>query len=325
LSGFGFLRDEEFLFLLCLPKIFADESIIVPLNPMKRIPMENVTGQDGEQWSTIIRPQNLWFQLELGELWAYRDLIQLFVRRNFIAQYKQTILGPVWFILQPFFTTLVFTIIFGKIAKIPTDGLPQFMFYFSGTICWGYFAECLNQTSQTFLSNASIYSKVYFPRLVVPIAMVISFAFKFFIQFIIFLIFLFYYYQQGAPVHPNLGVLALPLILIQMALLGIGFGIIVSSLTTKYRDLMLVVTFGVQLWMYATPVVYPLSQIPDKYRPYFALNPMTSVVEGFRSGFLGAGSLSLPYYLSGVLITLAVCFVGVVLFNRVEKTFVDTI
>lgn len=292
---------------------------------MKPIAMENIAGQEGEQWTTIIRPKHPWFQLDLGELWEYRDLIQLFVRRDFVAQYKQTILGPAWFILQPLFTTLVFTIIFGKIAKIPTDGLPEFLFYFSGIICWGYFAECLNQSSQTFLANAGIFSKVYFPRLVVPIAMVISFAFKFFIQFTIFLIFLFYYYQQGAPVRPNLGVLALPLILIQMAFLGIGFGIMVSSLTTKYRDLIMVVTFGVQLWMFATPVVYPLSQIPEKYRAYFALNPMTSVVEGFRAAFLGSGSLSAPYYLLGVLMTLAICFVGIVLFNRVEKTFVDTI
>ena len=252
-------------------------------------------------------------------------MIQLFVRRDFVAQYKQTILGPLWFILQPLFTTLVFTIIFGKIAKIPTDGLPQFLFYFAGTICWGYFAECLNQTSQTFLANAGIFGKVYFPRLTVPISKVISYIFKFFIQFAMFLIFLVYYYWQGAPVHPNLGVLALPLIVIQMAFLGIGCGLIVSSLTTKYRDLGLVVSFGVQLWMFATPVVYPLSQIPEKYRIYFALNPMTSVVEGFRAAFLGAGSLSAPYYLLGVLITLAICFVGIVLFNRIEKTFVDTI
>jgi len=292
---------------------------------MNPIPMENIEGQEAEQWTTIIRPQHPWCQFDLGELWKYRDLIQLFVRRDFVAQYKQTILGPLWFILQPLFTTLVFTIIFGKIAKIPTDGLPQFLFYFAGTICWGYFAECLNQTSQTFLANAGIFGKVYFPRLTVPISKVISYIFKFFIQFAMFLIFLVYYYWQGAPVHPNLGVLALPLIVIQMAFLGIGCGLIVSSLTTKYRDLGLVVSFGVQLWMFATPVVYPLSQIPEKYRIYFALNPMTSVVEGFRAAFLGAGSLSAPYYLLGVLITLAICFVGIVLFNRIEKTFVDTI
>jgi lipopolysaccharide transport system permease protein len=287
--------------------------------------MENIAGQEDEQWTTIICPQHPWFQLDLGELWKYRDLIQLFIRRDFVAQYKQTILGPLWFILQPLFTTLVFTVIFGKIAKIPTDGLPQFLFYLAGTICWGYFAECLNQTSQTFLANAGIFGKVYFPRLTVPIAKVISYIFKFIIQFTIFLVFLFYYYQQGAPVHPNLGGLALPLILIQMAVLGIGCGLIVSSLTTKYRDLSLVVSFGVQLWMFATPVVYPLSQIPEKYRIYFALNPMTSVVEGFRAAFLGTGALSATYYLLGVLVTLAIFFVGIVLFNRIEKTFVDTI
>jgi homopolymeric O-antigen transport system permease protein len=292
---------------------------------MQPIPVENVEGQEGEPWTTVICPQHPWFKFDLRELWQYRDLIQLFVRRDFVALYKQTVLGPLWFILQPLFTTLVFTVIFGKIAKIPTDGLPQFLFYFAGTVCWSYFAECLNQTSQTFLANAGIFSKVYFPRLAVPLSKVISNIFKFFIQFAMFLIFLFYFYQKGAPVHTNLWVMALPLIVLQMAILGIGCGLIVSALTTKYRDLSLVVTFGVQLWMFATPVVYPLSQIPEKYRIYFALNPMTSVVEGFRAAFLGAGSLSPPYYLLGVLITLAICFVGIVLFNRIEKTFVDTI
>ena len=287
--------------------------------------MENIEGQEGEAWTTIIRPEHPWCQFELGELYKYRDLIQLLVWRDVVAQYKQTILGPLWFILQPLFTTLVFTVIFGRIAKIPTDGLPQFLFYLAGTICWGYFAECLNQTSQTFLANAGIFGKVYFPRLTVPISKVISYIFKFFVQFAMFLIFLVYYYWQGAPVHPNLGALALPVIILQMALLGIGCGLIVSSLTTKYRDLGMVMGFGVQLWMFATPVVYPLSQIPEKYRLYFALNPMTSVVEGFRAAFLGAGSLSVPYYLLGGLITLALCFVGIVLFNRIEKTFVDTI
>jgi lipopolysaccharide transport system permease protein len=292
---------------------------------MQPIPVENIEGQEGEPWTTVICPQHPWFKFDLRELWQYRDLIQLFVRRDFVALYKQTVLGPLWFILQPLFTTLVFTVIFGKIAKIPTDGLPQFLFYFSGTVCWSYFSECLNQTSQTFLANAGIFSKVYFPRLAVPLAKVISNIFKFFIQFAIFLVFLFYFYQQGAPVHPNLGVMALPLIVLQMAILGIGCGLIVSALTTKYRDLSLVVTFGVQLWMFATPVVYPLSQIPERYRIYFVLNPMTSVVEGFRTAFLGAGSLSPLYYLLGVLITLAIFFVGIVLFNRIEKTFVDTI
>lgn len=282
-------------------------------------------GEEMEQWTTIIRPYHPWFQINLGELWQYRDLIQLFVWRDFVSQYKQTILGPLWFILQPLFTTLVFTVIFGKIAKIPTDGLPQFLFYFSGAICWGYFAECLTQTSQTFMANAGIFGKVYFPRLTVPVSKVISYIFKFFIQFALFLIFLFYYYQRGAPVNPNLGVLALPLIILQMGILGIGCGLIVSSLTNKYRDLSLVVGFGVQLWMFATPVVYPLSQIPEKYRVYFALNPMTSVVEAFRSAFLGAGSLTAPYYLLGALITLAICFAGVILFNRIEKTFMDTV
>jgi lipopolysaccharide transport system permease protein len=278
-----------------------------------------------EQWTTVIRPHNPWLSLNLLEVWRYRDLVRLFVRRDFVAQYKQTILGPLWFFLQPLFTTLVFTVIFGKIAKIPTDGIPSFLFYFSGMVCWSYFAECLTLTSNTFVTNANLFGKVYFPRIVVPISVVISNILKFFIQFTLFLCFLGVYYLKGAPIRPNWLIITLPLIILQMGLLGIGCGILVSSLTTKYRDLALVVAFGMQLWMFATPVVYPLSQIPPRYQAYFVLNPMTSVIESFRQAFLGVSSLNPAYVVLGWGITLLFLFAGIILFNRIEKTFMDTV
>jgi lipopolysaccharide transport system permease protein len=278
-----------------------------------------------EPWTTVIRPHHPWLRLDLLEIWRYRDLVGLFVRRDFVALYKQTILGPLWFILQPLFTTLVFTVIFGKIAKIPTDGIPDFLFYFSGTVCWGYFADCLTSTSNTFVNNANLFGKVYFPRIVVPISIVISNILKFAIQFALFLCFLGIYYFRGAAIQPNWLIVALPLIVLQMGLLGIGCGILVSSLTTKYRDLALVVGFGMQLWMFATPVVYPLSRIPQRYQAYFVLNPMTSVIESFRQAFLGVSSLNPTYVVMGWLITLAFLFGGIVLFNRIEKTFMDTV
>jgi len=289
-------------------------------------PVKTLTpGEEPGSWTTVIRPRHPWLHLDVGELWRYRDLIRLFVRRDFVAQYKQTVLGPLWFFLQPLFTSLVFTLVFGRIAKIPTDGVPDFLFYLSGTVCWGYFAGCLTETSDTFVKNAAIFGKVYFPRLVVPISLVLSNIFKFLIQFGLFLVFLIYYYQAGAAISPTPWVLALPLLLLQMALLGIGCGILVSSMTTKYRDLSLVVTFGVQLWMYATPVVYPLSQIPTQYRPFFVLNPMVAVVEGFRLAFLGVSSLTPEFVVASLVMTLALLFAGLTLFSRVEKTFMDTV
>lgn len=289
----------------------------------------NLPGAGGrvheEEWTTVIRPRHPWFHLELSELWRYRDLVRLSVRRDFVAQYKQTILGPLWFFLQPLFTTLVFTLVFGRIAKIPTDGIPDFLFYLSGTVCWAYFSACLVETSDTFVKHAGVMGKVYFPRLVVPLALVISNILKFLIQFCLFLAFLFYYYFQGAAIASNWWILTLPLLILQMGCLGLGCGIIISSLTTKYRDLSMLVNFGVQLWMFATPVVYPLSQIPEAYRGIFLLNPMTAVVEGFRLAFLGASSVTLPDVVLSVSVTLILLFFGLVLFTRIEKTFMDTI
>ncbi len=276
-------------------------------------------------WTTIIRARRPWFEVDFREIWKYRDLVMLFVRRDFVAQYKQTVLGPIWFFLQPLLTTIMFTVVFGRIARIPTDGIPDFIFYLAGTVCWGYFSTCLTQTSNAFITNAAIFGKVYFPRLVVPLGIVISNLFKFLIQFGLFLCFLVYFLVRGSSISPGISVLMLPLLVAQMAVLGLGCGILISSLTTKYRDLTLLVAFGVQLWMYATPVVYPLSQVPEQYRNLYALNPMVAVVEGFRQAFLGTGSLTPQIVGISVLGTGILLLVGLVLFSRVEKTFMDTI
>ena len=280
---------------------------------------------DDSIWTMEIRSRSGWFDINLSELWRYRDLILLFVRRDFVAYYKQTILGPLWFLLQPLFTTVVFTIIFSRIAQIPTDGLPPFLFYMSGTVAWTYFASCMTQTSNTFISNAGIFGKVYFPRLVVPIAVVISNLIAFAIQFGLFLAFLYYFYLTGADIHPNGWLLLVPLLLVQMAALGLGMGILISSMTTKYRDLVFALGFGVQLWMYATPIVYPLSQIPAQWQWLFALNPMTAIIETFRYAFLGSGAIQ-PWVLEvSLTMTILILTVGIVMFSRVEKTFMDTI
>lgn len=289
-----------------------------PTNPPTPVEAE-------EHWDLVIEPQRGWLDLRLGELWRYRDLVMLFVRRDFVSVYKQTILGPLWYLIQPLLTTIVFTVIFGNIASLPTDGLPPFLFYLSGTVIWSYFAECLNKTSVTFISNAGLFGKVYFPRLAVPVSILISNLISFAIQFGLFLVFAGYFWLQGAEVHPNLWVLATPLLLLMMAGLGLGFGIIVSSLTTRYRDLRFLVTFGVQLWMYATPVIYPVSSIPEQYQPLILANPLTPIVEAFRYAFLGAGSVVIIHLLYSIIFILCTVFIGTLLFNRVERSFMDTI
>lgn len=278
-----------------------------------------------QQWTTIIEPHRGLFDINLKDLWRYRDLIVLFVRRDFVANYKQTVLGPLWFLIQPLLTTLVFTIIFGMVARIPTDGVPHVLFYFSGIVMWNYFVNCLVKTSDTFISNSGIFGKVYFPRLTVPTSVVITNLITFSIQFSVFLIILLYYYFNGFQFQLSPWLLVTPLLLIQMAALGLGVGILVSSLTTKYRDLTFLVAFGVQLWMYATPVVYPMSQIPVRWQWIYAINPMAAIVETFRHAFLGAGSIN-PLFLAVSLgMTILVLTVGITLFNRVEKTFMDTV
>lgn len=276
-------------------------------------------------WTTIIKPKNGWFDINLKELIQYKDLISMFIKRDFKTLYKQTILGPLWVIINPLLTTIMFTVVFGNIASIPTDGMPQIVFYMLGNTVWTYFSSCLTQTSSTFTANAAIFGKVYFPRLVTPISTVISGLINFGVQFLMFLGFMIYFMIKGSPINPNLWILITPLLLVQLAALALGFGIIISSLTTKYRDLAVLVTFGVQLWMYATPVVYPASQIGGKLKTLMMLNPVSPIVESFRYAFLGSGSIPWNYLGISVVTTLVVLFAGVVLFSRVEKTFMDTV
>jgi len=277
------------------------------------------------KWDLIITPRKRWYDLQLKEVWHYRDLIGMFVKRDFVSRYKQTILGPLWFIIQPLLTSLVFTVIFGNIAQLPTDGLPQMLFYMSGNILWSYFSSCLTSTSTTFTANAHLFGKVYFPRLVMPISIVISDLITFAIQFAFFLAYLAFFALRGSAVGLTSWAFALPILLVLMAGLGLGFGIIISSMTTKYRDLQYLVSFGVGLWMYGTPVIYPVSSIPEKWRWVANVNPVTPIIETFRAGFLGAGDASWPRLAYSAVFMIVVIFIGVVIFNRVEKTFIDTV
>lgn len=276
-------------------------------------------------WTTVIRPKGHWFDLRLRELWSYRDLVWLLIRRDFIAQYKQTILGPLWHVVQPLLTTVTFTIVFGRIARISTDSLPPFLFYLSGNVIWGYFSNSFNKTSNTFVANANIFGKVYFPRLAVPVAALGSSLIGFGVQFSIFIGFLFWFMFRGAPIDPNAWVLATPLLLLLMAGLGMGGGIILSSLTTRYRDLSNVVTFGVSLLMYMTPVVYPLSTVPERYRFIVLANPLTPIVEAFRFSFLGVGTVTAAHLTYTAIFTVALMTCGILVFNRIERTFMDTV
>ena len=277
------------------------------------------------KFETTITPKRAWFDLNLKELWRYRDLIILFVRRTFVSQYKQTILGPAWAVIQPLLTTVVLTVVFGNIAGLAPSGVPSFAFYLCGTTAWGYFSACLTATSSTFTANSAILGKVYFPRLVMPISTVLSQLISFAIQFCFFLLFLFYYAATGANVHLNAWALLTPVLLLHLALLSLGVGIIISALTTKYRDLAMVVGFGVQLWMYATPVAYDLSLIPERFLALYMFNPVTPVITMFRYAFLGVGDPHFVAYGVSWAITLVVLLAGVLLFNRVEKTFMDTV
>ena len=277
-----------------------------------------------QEFTTVIKPKTGWFDINLKEVWDYKDLIFLFVRRNFVSHYKQTILGPAWAIIQPLLTTFVFTIVFGSIAGLAASGVPSFLFYLSGTLAWSYFSSCLTGTADTFTGNAGILGKVYFPRIVMPISNVLTNLISFGIQFVMFIITLVVYWILG-DVQPNLYALMLPLLILHMAMLSLGTGVIISSLTTKYRDLKMLVGFGVQLWMYGTPVAYDIGIIPEKWMGLYMLNPMTPIINTFRLGFLGLGSFDLGYYLISWAVTLIILFFGVILFSRVEKTFMDTV
>ncbi len=277
------------------------------------------------EWSKIISPHRGWWDLRLNQLWKYRDLILVFVHRNFVATYKQTVLGPIWFFIQPFFTTLVFTLVFSKIAGVSTDAVPPFLFYMSGVVVWNYFQECLMKTSMTFTQNAGLFGKVYFPRLTVPLSIVVTNILTFAIQFTFFLGFFVYFLWHNAPIEPSWRIAVLPLLLVQMAALGLGVGCIVSALTTKYHDLQMLVGFGVQLWMYGSCVAYPLSAIPQEWRWLFLCNPMVPIIEGFRFAFLGQGIVEMWHLALGAVISTVIFFVGILLFSHVEKSFTDTV
>ena len=281
-----------------------------------------------EGWTTVIRPKTGWFDIDLNELWRYRDLITMFVKRNFTVLYKQTILGPAWIILNPLITTVIFNVVFGGMANMPTDGVPGFLFYMAGNTVWTFFANCVNNTANTFVTNSQVFGKVYFPRLTMPISQVLTSLINFGIQAVMYLIFWVYFFATGSGVTFTLWVLAVPFVVLEVMLLGLGVGIIVSSLTTKYRDLAIAVGFGVQLWMYGTPVVYPLSMIAGMNRIlHIAMicNPMTAPMETFRYIFFGTGQVTAQLWVVSLVWTVVLLALGLSLFSKVEKTFVDTV
>jgi lipopolysaccharide transport system permease protein len=280
---------------------------------------------DTESWTKIIESETPLFDLKLSQIWRYRDLIRMFIRRDLVVVYKQTILGPLWYIIQPLLSSLTFTIVFGKIAKISTDGSPHYLFYLGGLTCWGYFSTCLGGTSNTFVANQGVFGKVYFPRIAVPISLIISNSVKFLIQLSVFLAFYFYYMHLGADVRPNSILFLLPVLFFMMAGLSLGFGMLFSSFTTKYRDLRILLGFFMQLWMYATPIIYPITQLPERYRWIVALNPMTSVVSTFKYGFFGKGEMDWNYLVYSFVFMVVLFFTSLLIFNKVEKNFMDTV
>lgn len=273
-----------------------------------------------------IKPKTSIFELNLQELWDYRDLIFMYTKRDIVTFYKQTILGPLWFVIQPVLTTIMFMFVFGNLAGLSTDGIPQPLFYFSGILIWNYFSDCLTRNSKIFVENQQVFGKVYFPRLVVPISITLSNLVRFFIQLVIFIIIYVYFaLQSGSVVNPNLYSLLFPLLIIMSAGLSLGFGIIFSSLTTKYKDLTFLLQFAVQLWMYATPVIYPLNSIPQDKQWLIALNPMTSVIETFKYGMIGQGVFSIWHLIYSFSFMIILLFLGIIIFNKVEKGFMDTV
>lgn len=278
-----------------------------------------------QQWDIEIKPQNKLFDLHLNDVWNYRDLLWLLVRRDFVSFYKQTIFGPLWFFIQPIFTTILFTIVFNKMGGFTTDGIPAPLFYMCGTIAWNYFAECLTKTSTVFKDNANLFGKVYFPRLIMPISIVFSNLVRFGVQFLLFVILLIYYMIRKDDLFVNQFVLLFPFVLALMALLGLGLGLIITALTTKYRDLAFVVSFGVQLLMYATPVIYSLSATPEKYRVFLELNPLSGLIETYRYGLTGSGDFFSHTFIYSIIATIVILISGIFVFNKVEKNFIDTV
>jgi lipopolysaccharide transport system permease protein len=284
-----------------------------------------MASQTNDNWSLIIKPKKNLLEIDFKQIWEFRDLLILFIRRDIVTKYKQTILGPLWFIIQPILTTLMYLLVFGRIANIPTDNVPPILFYLSGIVAWTYFSVCLNSTASTFITNAGIFGKVHFPRLVVPLSIVISNIIQFLIQLGLLLIVIGIYYFKGVSFTFTYNLFLLPFLILLMALLGLGFGIIISSLTTKYRDLSNLMGFGIQLWMYATPIIYPLSVIPDKYKIFILANPLTAIIITFKSALLGTQSVSYGYLIYSSVFTLVILFFGIIIFNRVERSFMDTV
>lgn len=276
-------------------------------------------------WDLILEGSSSLFDFKIKDIWNYRDLLVMFVRRDFISFYKQTILGPVWFFIQPLFTTIIYTFIFGSLAGISTDGLPQPLFYLAGVTAWNYFADCFTKTSTVFKDNTQIFGKVYFPRIILPLSIVTSNLIRFGVQMILFVLAMLYYYLNGASFAPTWALILFPFLVLMMALLGLGLGLIITAMTTKYRDLAFLVTFGVQLLMYTTTVIYPLSAAPEKFKLLIQLNPMTGIIEAFRYGILGKGEFTTVSIGYSAFVTIVLLFIGVIIFNKTEKSFVDTV
>lgn len=277
-----------------------------------------------EDWDSVIESKHSLLDINLKELWHYRDLLVLFVRRDFVTVYKQTILGPLWFFIQPILTTITFTIIFGNVAQLSTDGAPKLVFYMAGITLWNYFSSCLTSVSGVFNANAGIFGKVYFPRLIMPLTIVISNLMKFGVQFLLFICFVLYFYSKGQIV-PNWWILLTPVIIVLMALISMGIGLILSSMTTKYKDLNQLILFGVQLFMYATPVIYPSSSVPADYAWVVNLNPLVGLFDYMRYAYLGIGSFSINSLLYPALFSIVIMVLGILVFNKTQKTFMDTV
>ena len=281
--------------------------------------------EEDKTWDLIIEPNSGLLKLNLKEVWRYRDLLGMFVKRDFVSFYKQTVLGPLWFFIQPIFTTMVFAFVFGNLAGLSTDGLPPYLFYLSGITAWNYFSDCLTKTSTVFKDNANLFGKVYFPRLIMPLSIVVSNLVRFGVQLVLFLVFMLYFGFQGNDFSVTYALLLFPVLVLLMALLGLGLGLIITAMTTKYRDLSFLITFGVQLLMYGTTVIYPLSAAPEKYRYLIELNPMTGIIEAFRFAFLGQGNLTIASLTYSGLFAIAAALIGIIIFNKTERSFIDTI
>ena len=293
---------------------------------MKKVKINNVS--TNADWDIVIKGHTSLFDVKFQDLWSYRDLLLMFVKRDFVSFYKQTILGPFWFFIQPILTTIVFTFVFGKLAGISTDGLPKFLFYLSGITAWNYFSDCLTKTSTVFKDNANIFGKVYFPRLIMPLSIVVSNLVRFGVQLLLLILMMVYFYFfpiPGTNFQVTTAIFLFPFLVILMALLGLGLGLIITAMTTKYRDLSFLVTFGVQLLMYGTTVIYPLSAAPLGYEKFIELNPMTGIIEAFRFAFLGTGEFTIWSISYSAIFTIVVLFLGILIFNKTEKNFVDTI